>query len=157
MATEVKNNVEQNGNVMNDYQEFVFTKVKQLGKMTYKRIETNVKVFSDKMSIYQENSRLFKKKQIIEKEILLDAIQKAEINTVWDFWDSIYVIIFIALGFVSPVVFLLAIVCVFCAYGKEIELTLSDGTVFNIPCSWKKEVDKLPFKVQDGKTKLFKM
>ena len=148
MATEAKNN--------NDCQEIVFTKAKQLGKLTYKRIETNVKVFSDKIAISQEISRILKKKQIVEKEILLDTIQKAEINTVLDFWDSIYVVIFTILGFFLPITFLLAIICAFCAYGKEIELTLSDETVFNIPCSWKKEAEKLPFEIQDGKTKLFK-
>ena len=151
-------NVEQedNHNLKKDYQEIVFTKAKQLGKLTYKRIETNVKVFSDKMTVYQETSRFLKKKQTIEKVILLDAIKIAEISTVWDFWDSIYVVICTILGFVEPALFLLAIVCAFCAYGKEIGITLSDGTVFTIPCSWKKEADKLPFDVQNGKTKLFK-
>lgn len=139
-----------------DYQEVVFMKVKQLGKVTTKRTETNVKVFSNKMKIHQDISGFLKKKETVEKEILLNTIKKAEISTVWDFWDSIYTVICVVLGFVSAPIFLLALICAFCAYGKEIEITLVDGTAFNIPCSGQKGVDVLPFKMQEGKTKFFK-
>ena len=68
----VLNNEEQE---IKDCEEIIFRKIKQFGRMTYKSIETNVKIFSDKMNIHQETSGFLGKKNITEKEILLNTIQ----------------------------------------------------------------------------------
>ena len=157
-AQNVSPSFEHETNDINYYQEIVFTKVKKFVKLTYKQTDTTLKIFSNKIDFYQEISHFFKKTQIIEKEILLYTISTFEIRTVWDCWDSVCVIYCSILGFLyEPVLLPLALIFAFRAYGKEILIKLSDGTTFTIPCSRKKDANKLPFLVPKGKTKLFRI
>ncbi|MBQ3543948.1 MAG: hypothetical protein IJA34_02995 [Lachnospiraceae bacterium] len=130
-------------NSSNNYEEIVFCKKKMFSYLVYKTVETNVKMFSRSMKIRQETFRFIGKNQIVEKEIFLAEIQNAEVHIVWDFWDTLYAVIFTILGFFEPVIFLIAIVCAYCGYGKDIEIRLLDGSKFNIPCEGKNaQVDK---------------
>ena len=127
-------NYEENAGVK-QCREIKFCKKKMFSYMTYKTIYTNVKIFSDKMSVYQEVQGFFGKPHINTRDILISNIRTVDIRTVFDFWDTLYAVIFILLGFVIPFTFILAIMFAFCGYGKVAEIQLLDGSKFEIPFS----------------------
>lgn len=122
-----------------EYRELNFYKHKMFSYMVYKRIQTNVKISSKKMLIYQEISPFFGKTRITEKEIFLDEIKSVTLRTSWDFWDALYAGIFVIFGFFNPLIFLLALLFGYCGYGKKIEIQVQNGTRFVIPSKKKNQ------------------
>ena len=115
--------------------EIVLKKEKMLGRMTYKTITTVVTVNPKSAEIKMDIKKIFRKVRTYEKTILLSDIQKASIRTVMDFWDALYAIIFALLGLSAPILFLGTAVCLWCGYGKEIEILLSSGEKLHIQTS----------------------
>lgn len=120
-------------------QEFSFLKKKMLGNLTYKRTTTKITVSGNQVAMTQTLNRLFRRERVVEKSFTTLAVEAVRTHTVLDFWDTLYTIIFVVLGFVQPAIFLLAAVCLWTAYGKEMELTLSGGEKVKIPYAGAKE------------------
>lgn len=110
-----------------------FSKKKMIGSQVYKKTTTEISILEFELEMIQTRQRPFRKKQIIEKKIMISSITSIRIHTVLDFWDTLYTIIFAILGLVHPSSFLMAAVCFWCAYGKELQLTLSNGEKIKIP------------------------
>lgn len=123
--------------------EFRLIKAKMLGTVTYKTTETTVTVSDEMVDIRMSVQKIFRKPQMTEQQIPMKKIQKVSVRTVWDFWDTLYALIFIALGFSAPVLFLGAIVCLWCGYGREVEIILDEGEKCRIPASSDSETSAL--------------
>ena len=118
----VSENIEENKN-------FVFKKIKQIGAVNYKSILTELNIKEYKLYI-NENSKWFGIIKGKSKTLSLDIndINSASIETTWDFWDLLYCIISLVLSLVSSFWFIIvAGICLFCAYGKKIEITTNQN------------------------------
>ena len=74
----------------------------------------------------------------MEVSFQLSEISEIGIKTKMDFWDTLYGVIFVFLGiFVNPLIFLLAVVCLYCGYGKIIQISTVDGKKYMIPSALK--------------------
>lgn len=125
-------------------QELVFSKIKMLGKLTYKRTKTTVQIDEENLNIHKVTKKIFRKEITEEKVIARAAIASAQSRTVMDFWDTLYTVIFVLFGIFAPQFFLLAAVCFWCAYGKEIRIIMANGEIFTIPVAHgKKEIAEL--------------
>lgn len=119
-------------------QELSFYKGKMLGTVTYKRTTTSVKILSDQIDIQQTIKKIFCREKNVELTIPLNSVKSARVRTALDFWDTLYAIIFATLGLFQPALFLMAALCFWCGYGKEIEIALSNGGSFKIPVAGSK-------------------
>lgn len=119
-------------------QKFNFQKGKMLGRVTYKRTSTNVEISSTSLKIRQTMKKIFRKEREEEKAIPLSQIKSARVHVVLDFWDTLYAAIFAVLGFFQPVLFLMAAVCLWCGYGREIEILTSNNDKIKIPLAFGK-------------------
>ena len=117
----------------NSSQKLVFTKIKQVGRISYKTFLSTVTVDASELQISLSTKKIFRKEKIVEKNIQIFDIQSIRKHTVMDFWDTLYAIFFVILGFFYPLWFLPALLYLWSAYGKEIELTLSNSEKVKIP------------------------
>ena len=88
----------------------------------------------------------------MEVSFQLSEISEIGIKTKMDFWDTLYGVIFVFLGiFVNPIIFLLAVVCLYCGYGKIIQISTVNGKKYTIPSALKTDdVQKLLDLVNGG-------
>lgn len=117
---------------------FAFHKGKMMGTVTYKRVDTTISVSGNQLAVHQISKRIFCRERLQENAVPLSSIESARIRTVMDFWDTLYAIISAVLGIFHPSWFLLTAVCLFCGYGKEIKIKLSDGNQIKIPLAGSK-------------------
>lgn len=118
---------------MAEQSEVILKKTKMLGNITYKTIQTTVTTKPESVDIKMDIKKIFRKTRTHEKTILLADIQRARVRTVMDFWDALYGIIFAVLGFSAPILFVGTAVCLWCGYGKEVEILLTNGEKIGIP------------------------
>lgn len=115
--------------------ELLFIKKKDWGNLTYKKINTTVSIMEDKILITKKTKILFFNRASAETVINRADIQSIQIKKTMDFWDLCFAIIFAFLGLSYPVLFIGTAICLYSAYGKEIQLQLSNGTKQEIPYS----------------------
>lgn len=116
------------------HENLLFEKSKDLGKITYKWISTKVKIDGDDIWIVQEVKKIFRKTRRKENGILASDIKSISMQVKWDFWDTLYGIIFIFLGvLISPWYFIFAVLFLLYGYGKIITLKVTDGSEYVIP------------------------
>lgn len=120
-------------------QTFAFFKQNMLGNLTYKRTSTEITVSDNQIQMKQTLDRFFRKDRITEKSFPVSSVVSVRTHTVMDFWDTLYAIVFGILGFFQPAAFLIALVCLWCAHGREMELTLSNSEKIKIPFAGAKE------------------
>lgn len=120
-------------------QEFTFTKGKMIGNLTYKRTTTKVTLAGDQVTMVQTLNRIFRSEKNEKKSFLSSSVASIRSHTVLDFWDTLYAVVFVVLGFFQPLLFLLALICFWCGYGKEMEMSLASGEKVKIPYAGAKE------------------
>lgn len=113
--------------------EIILKKTKMIGRITYKTVQTTVILKPETVDIKMDTKKIFRKACTFKKTVSLVDIRSARVRTVMDFWDTLYGIIFAALGFSAPILLVGTVVCLWCGYGKEIQILLSNGEKINIP------------------------
>lgn len=116
-----------------DAVEFSFEKGKMIGNIVYRRTVTEATVSGDRIAISQSVKKIFRKERTETWERDRSRILSAELKTSFDIWDLIYAIIFVALGFVNPLFFLLTALFLFTGYTKSVIIKCDDGSSFKIP------------------------
>ena len=121
-----------------------FYKGTMIGNITYRRVNTSVSVGDSNLHIVKHTKKLFRREEIEDRDFAIEDITLAKVRTVLDFWDTLYAIIFAALGLVNPVFFIISIIFLWCGYGKTIELDIKTGEKYKIPIKGSsKEIDIL--------------
>lgn len=115
------------------HEKMIFLKKKMIGYLVYKTTRTEVEIFEDYMNIQQSTKRFFRRERIERNSYPLERIRDAEIHTKLDFWDTFYAIVFALVGIKEIVVFCLAFLFLYTAYGKVIQINLYNGETFIIP------------------------
>lgn len=116
----------------------VFRKTKMIGLVTYSSVDTKITIDGQSVHFYQTISKILRSVKKVEVSFLLSEISEIGIKTKMDFWDTLYGVIFAFLGiFVNPFIFLLAVVCLYCGYGKVIQISTVDGKKYMIPSALK--------------------
>jgi len=134
-----------------EQQEYNFYKSKGIGRGVYKQIYTNVKCTDTNINIARKAVHFYFFKGKPENTYLkTDQIQSIGIVRTMDFWDTLYGIIFIIIGFLQPYLFILAVLCLWCAYGKKVRMTLKNGTNFDIQANFSKEAVNFVEYVNNG-------
>lgn len=140
----VSNESSQSNEQLSDWQ-VSYQKNKMIGLVTYKRVHTDVTLTTTEISISKKAGR---KKE--EKKAPLSEIQSIAYKKTYDFWDTLYAVIFTLLTVCCLLcknwggaggLGLSAAVCFFCGIGKEIAIQFQDGSVFHIPVKLQSEVD----------------
>lgn len=123
----------------------VFRKTKMIGMMTYSSVDTKITIEGQSVHFYQTISKILRSIKKVEVSFQLSEISEIGIKTKMDFWDTLYGVIFVFLGiFVNPIIFLLAVVCLYCGYGKIIQISTVNGKKYTIPSALKTDdVQKL--------------
>ena len=121
------------------HKKLTFQKKKMLSYLVYRQTDTEVEIDNQVIHFSQTIKKLFRKPRKTEDNILLSQIQEIGIKTKMDFWDTLYGIIFIVLGFFYPVWFLVAALFLFCGYGKIIKIKNLDGKEYIIPAEMNSE------------------
>lgn len=130
----------------------VFRKTKMIGMMTYSSVDTKITIEGQSVHFYQTISKILRSIKKVEVSFQLSEISEIGIKTKMDFWDTLYGVIFVFLGiFVNPIIFLLAVVCLYCGYGKIIQISTVNGKKYTIPSALKTDdVQKLLDLVNGG-------
>ena len=116
----------------------VFRKTKMIGLVRYSSIDTEITIDGQNVLFYQTISKILRSIKKVKETFLLSEISEIGIKTKMDFWDTLYGVIFVFLGiFVNPLIFLLAVVCLYCGYGKVIQISTVDGKKYMIPSALK--------------------
>lgn len=121
-----------------DVQEFTFQKGKMMGNVTYKRTKTKVLISATSITVEKAIKKLFRKEKEEKRTLLISQIPSARMHVVLDFWDTLYAIACAVLGVFQPSLFLLAAVCLWCGYGREIEILTTEGNKVKIPLTREK-------------------
>lgn len=130
--------------------ELEFTKSKMIGRVTYRRELTTVKIVGSTALIDRHIKRIFRSEKVEQHTLELSQIITARVRTVVDFWDTLYGIIFALVGVVgmllglgvnSLLTLILSAICLWCGYGKRIEISCPTGKV------------EIPFKGEDAESK----
>ena len=109
---------------------FNFVKKKQIGRFTYKTTTTHVTVDGNDIEINQTIRKFLGGTSETKNKVLKSDITGAVISKTFDFWDTLYAIIFTILALLLNLLFLLvAAICLFCAYGKMIKITTNKDTI----------------------------
>ena len=120
-------------------EEYTFDKGRMLGRVTYKRIHTEVSVIDTGLRIKKTTKKVFRKAKEEEQFIPFEQITYAKIHTTLDYWDTLYGVCFVLIGFLyNLAALLLAAVFFWCGYGKQVVLTLRNGAKYSIPYSFGK-------------------
>ena len=114
----------------------VFRKTKMIGMMTYSSVDTKITIEGQSVHFYQTISKILRSIKKVEVSFQLSEISEIGIKTKMDFWDTLYGVIFVGI-FVNPLIFLLAVVCLYCGYGKIIQISTVDGKKYMIPSALK--------------------
>ena len=110
-----------------------YQKNKMIGVVTYRRIHTDVSLSPSDIFV----SRRAGIRAPVEKQAPLSAIQGLRVKTTFDFWDTLLFFAFLAIAALcvfggnpgeGAVSALLAAVCFFTGFGKEILVQFRDGT-----------------------------
>lgn len=116
----------------------VFRKTKMIGLMTYSSVDTKITIEGQSVHFYQTISKILRSIKKVEVSFQLSEISEIGMKTKMDFWDTLYGVIFVFLGiFVNPIIFLLAVACLYCGYGKVIQISTVDGKKYMIPSALK--------------------
>ena len=116
----------------------VFQKTKMIGLMKYSSVDTKITIEGQSVHFYQTISKILRSIKKVEVSFQLSEISEIGMKTKMDFWDTLYGVIFVFLGiFVNPIIFLLAVVCLYCGYGKVIQISTVDGKKYMIPSALK--------------------
>ena len=135
----------------------VFRKTKMIGLVRYSSIDTEITIDGQNVLFYQTISKILRSIKKVKETFLLSEISEIGIKTKMDFWDTLYGVIFVFLGiFVNPLIFLLAVVCLYCGYGKVIQISTVDGKKYMIPSALKTDdAQKLLDLVNGGSNVLY--
>lgn len=130
----------------------VFQKTKMIGLMKYSSVDTKITIEGQSVHFYQTISKILRSIKKVEVSFHLSEISEIGIKTKMDFWDTLYGVIFVFLGiFINPLIFLLAVVCLYCGYGKIIQISTVNGKKYTIPSALKTDdVQKLLDLVNGG-------
>lgn len=130
----------------------VFRKTKMIGLMTYSSVDTKITIEGQSVHFHQTISKILRSIKKVEVSFHLSEISEIGIKTKMDFWDTLYGVIFVFLGiFINPLIFLLAVVCLYCGYGKIIQISTVNGKKYTIPSALKTDdVQKLLDLVNGG-------
>lgn len=130
----------------------VFQKTKMIGLMKYSSVDTKITIEGQSVHFYQTISKILRSIKKEEVSFHLSEISEIGIKTKMDFWDTLYGVIFVFLGiFINPLIFLLAVVCLYCGYGKIIQISTVNGKKYTIPSALKTDdVQKLLDLVNGG-------
>lgn len=128
-----------NPNSENEEKIWHFQKAKMLGLITYKRVFTDVSIKGNEINIVIKKGKKEKKKQ--ETHQLISNLESIESKTAFDFWDTLYAIIFgivgvlcICMGIKGAIGSLLfAAVCAWSGYGKKVIFMWKDGSKTVVP------------------------
>lgn len=110
-----------------------FQKGTMIGNVTYRQVNTTVSISDTVLHIVKRTKKIFRHEKIEDRDFVIANITLAKVRTVLDFWDTLYAIIATILGFFNPLLFILALVCLWCGYGKIIELNITTGERYQIP------------------------
>lgn len=130
ISNEEKNKVEQSKAA------FYFEKVKMIGRLRYRIIQTKVNNDGDGLEINQKTHRFLRKDKANHLEIKLSEISSMELKTKMDFWDTMYAALFgvIFLLDTTDIAWLLLIaIFLYTGYGKILNLKMKNGLNFEIP------------------------
>ena len=117
-----------------------------------KLVFRKINIEGQSVHFYQTISKILRSIKKVEVSFQLSEISEIGIKTKMDFWDTLYGVIFVFLGiFVNPIIFLLAVVCLYCGYGKIIQISTVNGKKYTIPSALKTDdVQKLLDLVNGG-------
>ena len=82
-----------------DNSELTFHKGTQLGRITYKKIDTRVEITENGLQIEKKTKKIFRKEKTEERFIPFAQMVSARVHTVLDYWDTLYGVAFVAVGF----------------------------------------------------------
>lgn len=127
--------------------EYSFKRYKGFGRGSYSSISTLVNFENKLLSIEQRRRLLvFFKKKLIDAKLNLSDIDTITIKRNMDPSDTMFGVIFLALGFLNPLLFIGAAVLLYSAYGQNITLQTKSGS-FLIPTSAEPELDTMIQKI----------
>lgn len=138
--------VEQEGNVNQSTDDkLVFRKTKMMGMVTYSTVDTEITIDNQIVHFDQTINKILRSIKKVEETFLLSEISEIGIKTKMDFWDTLFGVIFALLGiFITPANFIMAAVCLYCGYGKVIQICTVNGKKYIIPSALKTDdVQKL--------------
>lgn len=123
-----------------DNPELTFYKGTQLGRITYKKIDTRVEITENGLQIEKKTKKIFRKEKTEERFIPFAQMVSARVHTVLDYWDTLYGVAFVAVGFLFNLWALVgAVVCFWCGYGKKVEFLLRSGEKYSFPYQFGKK------------------
>ena len=123
-----------------DNPELTFHKGTQLGRITYKKIDTRVEITENGLQIEKKTKKIFRKEKTEERFIPFAQMVSARVHTVLDYWDTLYGVAFVAVGFLFNLWALVgALVCFWCGYGKKVEFLLRSGEKYSFPYQFGKK------------------
>lgn len=112
----------------------VFEKRKMFTYMVYRTTHTEITADdSGALHFTQTIDRLFRKKKTSETKIELSDIKSIDVKVKMDLWDTLYGVFFVILGFFQPAFFLVALMFLYCGYGKMVKIQKKDGSSYFIP------------------------
>lgn len=124
-------------------EEYTFKRYKGFGKGSYSVISTVVNLEKDSLSIKQDRKLLvFFKRRLIDANLYPSEIENIVIKKSMDPSDTMFGIIFLALGVFNPILFLGAAILFWSAYGKNVILHTRYKS-FLIPTSAEMELDEM--------------
>ena len=123
-----------------DNPELTFHKGTQLGRITYKKIDTRVEITENGLQIEKKTKKIFRKEKTEERFIPFAQMVSARVHTVLDYWDTLYGVAFVAVGFLFNLWALVgALVCFWCGYGQKVEFLLRSGEKYSFPYQFGKK------------------
>lgn len=130
ILSEKENNTEEKNN-----KTFYFKKVKWIGRIKYKIIQTEARSNGNNLEIDQNIHRFLRKDKESHVKMKLSEISSMQLKTKMDFWDTLYAIICVVLFLFNMSVGLLFLIVLFLyvGYGKILNLTMKNGKNFQIP------------------------
>lgn len=111
-----------------------FEKSAMIGSIVDRQINTTVSILETSLHIRKITKKLLRSEQIEERDFNIADITSVDVHTALDFWDTLYAVIFAVLGFsTNPLLFIISVICLWCGYGKVIQLAIKTGEKYKIP------------------------
>lgn len=149
ILSEKEDNTEEKNN-----KTFYFKKVKWIGRLKYKIIQTEARSNGNNLEIDQNIHRFLRKDKESHVKMKLSEISSIELKVKMDFWDVLYAVIFgvLFLMDVTNFPFLLVVaICLYTGYGKILNLKMNNGLTFEIPVNGLTEdVEKFQSLIRKG-------
>lgn len=127
--------------------EFIFSRHKSLGRIDISHTISKINISNKILNINQQKINFYWfKKQPIETSHELSTITKIKVKKTVDISDLIFAILFILLGFVNPLNFLVSAILLWLGFGYKVIISKINGTYIEIPAEFSKDCMNL---VQD--------